>query len=92
MHIKAEYIGMAAGIFTAASLLPQLIKILQNKKATDISIATLVVLFIGIGLWIGYGFLKNDLPIIITNFASLFINILVMGFSVYYKHTRGTIL
>ncbi|MES2380767.1 MAG: hypothetical protein V4538_06985 [Bacteroidota bacterium] len=45
----------------------------------------LLVLFIGIGLWIWYGVIKEDLPIIATNLASLIINLLVIGFSVYYK-------
>jgi MtN3 and saliva related transmembrane protein len=88
MNIKAEYIGIAAGIFTALSLLPQLIKIIKEKKANDISILTLLVLFTGIGLWITYGFMKKDLPIITTNLASLIINILVIGYSIYYKKDK----
>lgn len=88
MMIKTEYIGIAAGIFTAVSLLPQLIKMIKEKKANDISIATLLVLFIGIGLWIWYGFMKQDLPIITTNIASLLINAMVIGFSIYYKQNR----
>jgi MtN3 and saliva related transmembrane protein len=85
MIFKSEYIGIAAGIFTAASLLPQLYKIIKEKKANDISIIALLVLFMGIGLWITYGYLIQDLPLIITNIVSLTINILVIVFSSFYK-------
>lgn len=89
MDIKAEYIGIAAGLFTALSLLPQLVKIIKDKKANDISMATLLVLFTGIGLWIVYGFMKDDLPVIATNIASLVINIMVIAFSIYYKRNKA---
>lgn len=79
-------IGVTAGIFTAFSLLPQLIKIIKEKKAKDISILMLAVLFCGVGLWIYYGILKNDLPIIVTNAFSLLINIAIIIFSIKYKN------
>jgi MtN3 and saliva related transmembrane protein len=56
---QIEYVGIVAGIFTAMSLLPQLIKLLREKKAEDISLFFLIVLFIGLGFWIWYGFLRS---------------------------------
>ncbi|MES2655591.1 MAG: PQ-loop repeat-containing protein [Bacteroidota bacterium] len=44
MDIKAEYIGIVAGVFTAFSLVPQLVKIIKEKKANNISITMLLVL------------------------------------------------
>jgi MtN3 and saliva related transmembrane protein len=80
-----EYIGIIAGVFTAASLLPQLIKIVRQKKAEDISILMLIVLFIGLSLWVFYGVLKTDWPLIVTNSFSLLINVLIVIFSLKYK-------
>jgi MtN3 and saliva related transmembrane protein len=81
----AEYVGIIAGIFTAISLLPQLIKLLREKKAEDISLFFLIVLFIGLSFWIWYGFLRNDLPIIITNVFSLAVNAVIIVLGVRYK-------
>lgn len=67
-------IGVLAGIFTACSQLPQVIKVLKEKKVEDISLYMLIILFAGIGLWVYYGFLRLDWPIIITNSFSLLIN------------------
>jgi MtN3 and saliva related transmembrane protein len=79
------YIGIAAGIFTAASLLPQLIKIIREKKAETISFGMLFILLAGLALWITYGALTDDMPLIITNSLSLVINVLIIIFSVKYK-------
>jgi MtN3 and saliva related transmembrane protein len=77
----SEYVGVIAGIFTSLSLLPQFIKILREKKAGDISLFFLIVLFVGLGMWIWYGVLRDDLPIILTNSFSLVVNgaIIVLG-------------
>ena len=70
-----QIIGLAAGVCTAVSLLPQIIKTIRTKKAEEVSLVMLFVLMTGIILWILYGFKKNDLPIIATNFVSLAANI-----------------
>lgn len=70
-----QIIGLTAGILTATSLLPQLIKTLKEKKAEEVSIGMLIVLQLGVALWIVYGFKRDDLPIILTNCFSLALNI-----------------
>lgn len=83
------FIGIAAGVFTAVSMLPQLIKMIKEKKAQDISITMLLILFCGLGLWIWYGIMKNDLPVILTNAFSLLVNMSIIFFSLLYKNSRG---
>jgi len=80
-----QIIGIAAGIITASSLLPQLIKILKEKKAEDVSIMMLLFLIVGICLWIYYGILRNDIPIIATNSFSLLLNFVTLYFRIKYK-------
>jgi MtN3 and saliva related transmembrane protein len=78
-------IGIAAGVCTAISLLPQIIKVIREKKTEDISIFYLLVLLVGLGLWTYYGFLKDDLPIIATNIFSMVLNITMISLGLYYK-------
>ena len=82
-------IGTAAGVFTAVSMLPQLVKMIIEKKVQDISITMLLILFFGLGLWIWYGIIKDDVPIILTNAFSLLVNIAIIFFSLLYKNRRG---
>jgi MtN3 and saliva related transmembrane protein len=80
-----QIIGIIAGIFTATSLLPQAIKIIKEKKADDVSIGMLLFLMVGISLWIYYGILREDLPIIITNAFSLLLNLVTLFLRLKYK-------
>lgn len=78
-------VGIAASVFTSTALLPQLIKILREKKADDISLVMLGVLFTGLSLWIWYGFIKQDLIIIIANVLAVIINLSSGVLTIYFK-------
>ena len=84
-------IGLVASITTGISLLPQLFKIINRKRADSISLGTNVLLFIGLSGWVYYGFLKSDWIIIISNLFSLLVNVLITAFSIKYKraHSRS---
>lgn len=69
-----EVTGLIAGIFTASSLAPQIVKTIKEKKAKEISIVMLLVLMVGVALWVVYGIMRNDFPIIATNSFSLLMN------------------
>lgn len=80
-----EVIGLSAGVCTACSLLPQVFKTMKEKKAEDVSLGMLFVLQAGLILWIIYGFKRNDIPIIATNFFSLLANITMVILGIKYK-------
>ena len=80
-----QIIGLTAGILTASSLLPQVVKTLREKKADDVSLVMLLVLQAGLVLWIVYGFKREDIPIIATNCFSLLVNIFMVVLRVKYK-------
>jgi MtN3 and saliva related transmembrane protein len=82
--------GIGASIFSAASLVPQLIKVIREKDAENISLGMLVVLFIGLGLWIYYGTLKNDMIIMVSNTFSFIINLILGILAVKYKKNKST--
>lgn len=80
-----QVLGLAAGVCTATSLLPQVIKTLKEKKAEDVSLVMLLVLMTGVALWIVYGFMRKDFPIIITNSFSLLVNITMVVLRIKYR-------
>ena len=82
-------VGVSASVFTATSLIPQLVKLLKDKKSKDISVMMLAVLFTGLALWVWYGFLKEDLIIIISNLFALVINLIIGVLAIYYKPKRS---
>lgn len=78
-------IGLLAGILTACSLLPQVVKSYRYKKVEDVSLSMLLVLQAGLILWIVYGIKRDDLPIIVTNSFSLLVNITMVILRIRYK-------
>lgn len=78
-------VGIAASTFTAVSMLPQLIKIIKEKEAKEVSVLMIAVLFAGIAGWIAYGILIKDLIIVISNSVSAVINALLTFFTLRYK-------
>jgi len=73
-----KIVGLIAGILTASSLLPQLVKTIKTKEAEDVAPFMFWMLVTGTGLWGYYGVLKNDLPIMITNAFSFSLNIFML--------------
>jgi MtN3 and saliva related transmembrane protein len=71
-------VGLAAGILTSFSMLPQLIKTLKEKKVENISPLMIFILITGVALWLLYGILKKDLPIMLTNGFSLVLNLFML--------------
>ncbi|HLC92389.1 MAG TPA: SemiSWEET transporter [archaeon] len=60
-------IGSAAGFFTTIAALPQLLKAYKTKSTKDISEPMLIITCLGVFLWLSYGLLRSDLPLIIAN-------------------------
>ncbi|MBA2499594.1 MAG: SemiSWEET transporter [Chitinophagaceae bacterium] len=83
-----HYIGLVAGVCTSFSLLPQLIKMIKEKKVDDISFFMLLTLLVGLGLWVYYGILRTDWPIIITNSFSFLLNGTMIVLRIRYKRRK----
>lgn len=81
----AGVIGIVAGVFTSVSLLPQLIKIIKEKKVEELSMGMFISLLIGLSLWVYYGILRKDMPIIVTNGFSVLQNIGILFFRFKYR-------
>jgi len=80
-------IGILAGILTSISMLPQLIKVLWKKEVADLSWIMISVLLSGVSLWVYYGILKEEWPIIISNAFSVLVNaVLLVCYFIYRKN------
>ena len=80
-----QVIGIAAGVLTSISMIPQLIKMIQKKEAKDVSIIMLLILISGLVLWAVYGFMRDDIPIIATNCFSFLVNVVVLTLRIRYS-------
>lgn len=78
-------IGIVAGIFTTAAVIPQIWKAWKSKKVKDVSPGMFIVLLAGLLLWVIYGVMQNDIPIIATNGVALALNGFMLFLMIRYK-------
>ena len=73
-------LGYLAAICTTAAFVPQVIKTLRTRDTPSISIGMYILFVTGVGLWLAYGLVKHDTPIIVANGITLVLSatILVM--------------
>ena len=64
-------LGAAAGLCTTVSFLPQLVRAWRTRSTRDISLPMFSLLVFGIFLWLVYGALIGDVPLIVANGVSL---------------------
>tara|TARA_Y100000310_G_scaffold342214_1_gene444340 strand:+ start:8299 stop:8553 length:255 start_codon:yes stop_codon:yes gene_type:complete len=60
-------LGLVAATFTTVSFLPQAIKTIKTKQTKDLSLGMYTILTIGVFLWLIYGLIIHDYPIILAN-------------------------
>jgi len=67
----ATFIGLAAACLTTIAFLPQVIKTWKSQSARDLSLGTFSIFTTGVALWLAYGLMIGDLPIILANSVTL---------------------
>ena len=80
-----QILGYFAALLTTIANFPQTYKIIKTKSTKDISVMTYLILTIGCGLWLVYGILKSDIPLIIANAISTTICILILILKTFSK-------
>ena len=68
------YLGYLAGALTVLSLWPQVLRAWRTKQTQDLSVRTFVLFIAAGGLWITYGVLSTDWPVIATNAGMVILN------------------
>ncbi|MDD2499508.1 MAG: SemiSWEET transporter [Geobacter sp.] len=71
------FIGLIAGLLTSIAALPQVIKTWRSRHARDLSIWQPLLLSLGVALWLIYGMLISDTPLILANITPLICNLLL---------------
>ncbi len=82
-------LGLVAAVFTTASFVPQVVKTWRSGSSEDLSLGMYGLFTIGIVLWLVYGFLIRDLPIILANVVTLGLVLAVLGQALWHRRTRA---
>ena len=64
-------LGLVAAALTTGAFFPQAVKVWRSDSSADLSLGTFVMMSVGVALWLVYGLLIGDVPLIAANAVSL---------------------
>lgn len=82
--LSVELIGSLAALITTLAWLPQILKILRERRTEDISLFTNAALATGIFLWLLYGLFIGSWPIIMANGVTFLFIATIIGLKLRY--------
>ncbi|MBI2870785.1 MAG: SemiSWEET transporter [Candidatus Omnitrophica bacterium] len=72
------WVGCVAATLTTLAFIPQVVKTWRTRRTQDISLAMYAVFTFGVGLWLAYGVLLGEWPIIAANAIVLIFSAIVL--------------
>lgn len=78
-------LGLIAGLFTTVGFLPQIVRGYNTKKMGDVSLYMPILLGIGMALWLCYGIVLDNVPIIFWNAVALMLNVIIIVMIVAFR-------
>ncbi|MCI5081267.1 MAG: SemiSWEET transporter [Saprospiraceae bacterium] len=89
--ISTEWIGLVAGLLTTISFIPQVYRTWKTRSAEDLSLGMFLLFTTGVVLWLIYGFIINDLPIILANIVTLSLAGTLLVFKLVFSSKKKTL-
>lgn len=83
----AQLIGLVAGTLTTLAFLPQVWHVWRTRQTRGLSLTWLLSFSLGLALWLTYGLLSDDLPVILANGITLLLCLVLV---VLKLTTRGS--
>ncbi len=72
--MSVTLIGLVAAACTTLAFLPQAIKTWRTRSTGDLSLPMFLLMTFGVGLWMIYGLVLRDWPLIIGNGFTLLLS------------------
>jgi MtN3 and saliva related transmembrane protein len=66
-----KLLGFAAATCTTLAYAPQFIKVWKTRSTEDISLGMFLAMMLGVTLWLIYGLLSGDAPLVVANAITL---------------------
>jgi len=77
-------LGLVAGALTTIAFVPQVVKTWKSKSAKDLSLGMYSIFCTGVLLWLIYGFIIWDIPIIVANTITFSLAMTILYFKFAY--------
>ncbi len=87
--ILVDVVGVAAGLCSMASFVPQILKILRERDAESVSLRMYIVTVTGFVLWTAYGVLLGSWPVWLSNTVNLALAAAILALKLRYGAPRA---
>lgn len=77
-------IGLAAATLTTLAFAAQVYRSLRTRDTKSISLLMYSVFTLGVGLWLIYGLMSHDLPLILANAITFILALIVLTLKLRY--------
>lgn len=79
-----DVLGLVATCFTTSSFIPQVWTTWKTKDVSGISLPTYLIITVGLFLWLVYGILKGDMPLIVANSVMVVLTAAISAMKIIY--------
>ena len=80
-----EFIGFIAAFLTTVSFVPQAIMVIKTKDTKGISLGMYSLFVAGVFLWVVYGYVIQDMALLIANIVTFGFASIVLAYKIKYK-------
>jgi len=87
---ELDILGLLASCFTSSSFAPQIWRTWKTRDVSSMSLSTYLILTIGVSLWLLYGVLKGDLPLIVANTTMVMMTGTITLMIVFFNKRKGS--
>jgi MtN3 and saliva related transmembrane protein len=78
-------LGTIAGTITVGSFLPQVVRAWRTRRTRDLSLSSSALLVTAGTLWMVYGAISSDWPVVLTNGGMVLLNLALAAAKVRYR-------
>ena len=80
-----QLLGLIAGSLTTAAFFPQVLKTWKSRSAKDLSLGMFSLFCVGVLLWLVYGIIVRDVPVIAANLLTLMLASTLLVFKLRFR-------
>jgi MtN3 and saliva related transmembrane protein len=83
--VDLQIIGYIAAFCTSMSFLPQAVKVIKTRDTASLSLSMYSVFSFGVAMWLAYGIIINDIPMILANVVTLFFALIILTLKIVHR-------
>jgi len=82
-----EICGHIGAFLSSVTFIPQVYRVWQTKSATDLSMATILIVFTSTIIWLVYAFALMLWPVILANSVIFVLSLMLIYFKLTFKRS-----